>query len=65
MCQISVTQYPADIKESPVTAPEEVASTEVLAGVLDVKAYWGLTSLTAGIDLMSHSSIRGLYECPC
>lgn len=61
--QFLVTQYPADIEENSVTAPEEVASTEVLDGILDNKVYWDLTSLTGGLDLRIRSSTRRNYGC--
>lgn len=46
-----MTQYPADLQESPAEDPEEVESLDVLASYLHGETDCDLAYLTVGTDL--------------
>lgn len=63
--QLLAARYPVDPVESPSTAPEEVASSDVLSGDLKGEADCYLAEFTEGSELVNRASIRGDYERIC
>lgn len=51
MRQFFANQFPADLEESLVVAPEDVVNIDLLAGDLEGKADWEMADLTGGPDL--------------